>query len=42
LDLFQSLVVQSRLFNVVLPDSDADTVTSAATYRQERARMERR
>jgi hypothetical protein len=42
LDLFQSLVVQTRLFNVVLPDSDADTVTPAAMYRQERARMERR
>lgn len=41
LDLFQSLVVQSRLFNVVLPDSDADTVTPAAVYRQERARMGR-
>src|SRR6202044_846662 len=38
LDLLQSLVVQSRLFNVVPADSDADTVTPAAVYRQERGK----
>ena len=42
LDLLESLVVQRRLFNVVLPGSDADTVTPAAVYRQERARTGRR